>query len=42
VTDRHIQRHETLLRTLRRDTDAAERAVRQLVGASRASLRSLF
>jgi DNA-binding GntR family transcriptional regulator len=43
VTDRHIQRHDTLLRALRRrDPDAAERAVRQLVGASRASLQGLF
>jgi GntR family transcriptional regulator, rspAB operon transcriptional repressor len=43
VTDRHIQRHETLLRALRRrDPDAAERAIRRLVSTSRASLQGLF
>jgi DNA-binding GntR family transcriptional regulator len=43
ATDRHIQRHDTLLRALRqRDPDAAERAIRRLVGTSRTSLQGLF
>jgi DNA-binding GntR family transcriptional regulator len=43
ATDRHIQRHDGLLRALRRrDPDAAERAIRDLVGTSRASLQGLF
>lgn len=43
VTDRHIQRHETLLRALRRrDPEAADRAIRRLVSTSRASLQGLF
>jgi DNA-binding GntR family transcriptional regulator len=43
ATHRHIQRHDTLLRALRRrDPDAAEQAIRRLVGTSRASLQGLF
>jgi DNA-binding GntR family transcriptional regulator len=39
----HIQKHETLLRALRkRDPDAAEQAIRRLVLRSRANLQGLF
>jgi DNA-binding GntR family transcriptional regulator len=43
VADIHIQRHDPLLQALlRRDPDAAEHAIRQLVSTSRTTLQGLF